>query len=47
MNQNLQAQEAFEQRVGYGNFRKQISGVITPTKELLLELLNLVSVTEL
>ena len=42
MYQNTQAQETFEQRVGYGRFRKQLSTIITPTKEILLELLNLV-----
>ena len=36
------AREAFEQRVGYEKLRKNLSGVVKPSEELLLEALNLV-----
>ena len=42
MYQHPLAQDAFEQRVGYNRLRKLLSDVIIPTKEVLLEALNLV-----
>lgn len=41
MYQHPLAQDAFEQRVGYNRLRKLLSDVIIPTKEVLLEALNL------
>ena len=39
------SQDAFEQRVGYDRLRKLLTAVATPTKEILLEALNIVRIT--